>query len=121
VCMPGGIGQEHHEDLQDGAGFVELELPWQWVFPASRKYVDASTGELHRHHSHETVLRRHVREAVRRAGIPKPVGCHTLRHGFAIHLLEAGYDIRTIQKLLGHRDVRTTMPHTHVVNRGPSE
>jgi integron integrase len=94
------------------------EWGWQWVFPASDLCTHPRTGKLARFHLHESVLQRALKEAVRRAGIRKPVGCHTFRHCFATHLLEDGYDIRTVQELLGHADVRTTMIYTHVLNRG---
>jgi integron integrase len=126
------VRRQHEQDLREGAGYVELpdalsrkysaaarEWPWQWVLPATRKYLHAETRERRRHHLHETVLQKAVRQAALAAHIAKRVSCHTLRHSFATHLLETGYDIRTIQELLGHRNVATTMIYTHVLNRGP--
>ena len=127
------VKRQHERDLQHGAGWVELpwalarkypnagrEWAWQWVFPATRIYVDRTTGQRRRHHLHESVLQRAVRDAVRQTGVPKRASCHTFRHSFATHLLEDGHDIRTVQELLGHRDVSTTMIDTHVLNRGPA-
>ncbi|MBX3027171.1 integron integrase [bacterium] len=125
------VRRRHAADL--AAGYGEARLPnalgrkypgagrewgWQWVFPAARICTDPRFGPPTRHHLHETAIQKAIHAAARRAGLAQAVGPHTLRHCFATHLLEDGYDIRTVQELLGHRDVKTTMIYTHVLNRG---
>ncbi len=121
----------HEQDLADGYGRVELshalarkypkanqEWAWQFVFPQENRWVNLRTGEQGRHHVHESLVQKAVKQAVRQAGLAKRVTSHTFRHSFATHLLADGYNIRTVQELLGHKDVRTTMIYAHVLNRG---
>jgi integrase len=125
------VNSIHKRDLRDGFGRANLpfalakkypradrEWCWQFVFPAAKRSRDPRSTEIFRHHIGEWVLQKAIKEALARSRINKSASCHTLRHSFATHLLEDGYDIRTLQELLGHKDVRTTMIYTHVLNRG---
>jgi len=122
----------HLKDLGDGWGAVPLpnalaqkypmgstQFPWQWLFPQERRWANPASGDQGRYHLDSSIMQRAVHEAVLACGLAKRASCHTFRHSFATHLLEDGYDIKTIQELLGHTDIRTTMIYTHVLNRGP--
>ena len=126
------VGEQREQDLKRGRGWVELppalarkypnagrEWIWPWVFPATRPYFEVNSRSWRRHHYHQSALQKAVKEAVAKAGIAKRASCHSFRHSFATHLLEDGKDIRSVQELLGHEDVSTTMIYTHVLNRGP--
>jgi integron integrase len=126
-----GVKRLHQLDLEAGYGSIDLpfalnrkypnadrEWIWQFIFPSFGLSRDPRSGVVRRHHLHETGVQRAVKQATRASGIEKRVSCHTFRHSFATHLLQNGYDIRTVQELLGHKDVKTTMIYTHVLNRG---
>lgn len=123
----------HEQDLAEGWGRVQMpsaldrkypnspiDWRWQWVFPQAKRWINPQTREQGRHHTDESLVQKAVRDAVRKAGLTKRATRHTFRHSFATHLLEGGYDIRTVRELLGHSDVKTTMMYTPVLNRGPA-
>jgi len=127
------VRETHQSDLADGYGRVLMpyaqdrkypnaptDWRWQWVFPQKNRWKNSKTGKEGRHHTDASLLQKAVKDAVARAGLTKRATCHTLRHSFATYLPESGYDIRTVQELLGHKDVKTTMVYTHVLNRGPA-
>ena len=126
------VKAQHVLDLEHHSGWVQLPgayarkspgagrtWPWQWVFPASRKYTCSDTGQRRRHHAHESALQRAMKRAVLRSGLPVKASCHTLRHSFATHMIEDGCDLPTLQKLMGHADIQTTMQYVHLANSGP--
>jgi len=127
------VKKVHDEDVKRGYGKVlmpyalerkypnaSLEWRWQWVFPQAELWRNKETGARGRHHLHESIVQKSVKDAVTKADLIKRATCHTFRHSFATHLLEDGYDIRTVQELLGHKDLNTTMIYTHVLNKGPA-